>query len=76
MNAFFDTNIFVYSVSKAPTDIRKRELEISLISESEVNLWDAAILAAAQELDCDTLYTEDLNHGQIYGTVRVVNPFL
>jgi predicted nucleic acid-binding protein len=76
MNAFFDTNVFVYSVSKAPTDIRKRELEISLISESEVNLWDAAILAAAQELDCDTLYTEDLNHGQIYGTVRVVNPFL
>jgi len=76
MNAFFDTNIFVYSVSKAPTDKRKRELEISLISESEVNLWDAAILAAAQELDFDTLYTEDLNHGQIYGTVRVVNPFL
>jgi predicted nucleic acid-binding protein len=76
MNAFFDTNIFVYSVSKAPTDKRKRELAISLISESEVNLWDAAILAAAQELDCDTVYTEDLNHGQIYGTVRVVNPFL
>jgi hypothetical protein len=25
MNAFFDTNIFVYSVSKAPTDKRKRE---------------------------------------------------
>lgn len=135
MNAFFDTNIFVYSVSKAPTDKRKRELAISLISESEVHLslqvvqefihtclrkkhigrdsgalarsalrmlefpcvqptpdiifaaleihnrhgisyWDAAILASAQELDCDTLYTEDLNHGQIYGTVRVVNPFL
>jgi predicted nucleic acid-binding protein len=22
------------------------------------------------------LYTEDLNHGQLYGSVRTVNPFL
>lgn len=38
--------------------------------------WDASILAAAQELRCQTLYSEDFNHGQDYDGVRVVNPFL
>lgn len=41
----------------------------------EIAYWDAAILAAAVELGCHTLYTEDLNHGQVYDGVRVVNPF-
>jgi len=42
----------------------------------QVSHWDATILAAAIELGCKTLYTEDLNHGQTYGGVRVVNPFV
>ena len=37
--------------------------------------WDATILAAAAELGCPTVYSEDMNHGQDYGGVRVVNPF-
>lgn len=38
--------------------------------------WDATILAAAPELGCKTLYSEDMSHGQHYGDVRVINPFL
>ncbi len=38
--------------------------------------WDAAIIAAAERLGAETLFTEDLNHGQSYGSVRVINPFL
>ncbi|MCP5540689.1 MAG: PIN domain-containing protein [Akkermansiaceae bacterium] len=38
--------------------------------------WDATIVAAAQELQCRILYSEDLSHGQDYDGVRVVNPFL
>ena len=38
--------------------------------------WDAAILAAAQSARCNELLSEDLNHGQQYGSVTVVNPFL
>lgn len=34
------------------------------------------IVAAAEALEAPILYTEDLNHGQRYGSVRVVNPFL
>jgi predicted nucleic acid-binding protein len=41
-----------------------------------VSYWDGAILAAAEVLEAKVLYTEDLNHGQHYGAVRAVNPFL
>jgi predicted nucleic acid-binding protein len=37
--------------------------------------WDAAILAAAKQLGCRTVYSEDLNDGQRYDDVTVVNPF-
>jgi predicted nucleic acid-binding protein len=49
-------------------------LEIS--TRFQIRFYDASILAAAQELGCDTLFTEDLSHGQIYGSVKVINPFL
>lgn len=37
--------------------------------------WDAAIVAAAEALGAHIVYSEDLNDGQHYGRVRVVNPF-
>jgi predicted nucleic acid-binding protein len=37
--------------------------------------WDATIIAAAAELGCGTVYSEDMGDGQDYGGVRVVNPF-
>lgn len=40
-----------------------------------ISYWDAAILAAAEALGADTVYSEDLSDGQRYGRVRVVNPF-
>jgi predicted nucleic acid-binding protein len=40
-----------------------------------ISYWDAAILAAAEALGSHTVYSEDLNDGQRYGQVRVINPF-
>ncbi len=40
-----------------------------------LSYWDSAIIAAAHELGCDTLYSEDFNAGQDYDGVRVANPF-
>ena len=37
--------------------------------------WDALIVAAAQASACRVLLTEDLQHGQMFGTVRVIDPF-
>ncbi len=42
----------------------------------QLSYWDGAIIAAAERLGAKTVYSEDLNHGQTYGSVRVVNPFL
>jgi predicted nucleic acid-binding protein len=41
-----------------------------------ISYWDAAIIAAAESLGAAILYTEDLNHGQHYGSVQAINPFL
>lgn len=48
----------------------------SLRRRFQVSHWDATIIAAALELGCKTLYSEDLNHGQNYDGVQVINPFL
>ncbi len=42
----------------------------------EISFWDGAIIAAAESLGAAIIYTEDLNHGQHYGSVRAINPFL
>ncbi|WP_052341508.1 PIN domain-containing protein [Salinarimonas rosea] len=47
----------------------------AIATEYRISYWDGAILAAAHALDAPVLYTEDLNHGQRYGAVQVVNPF-
>lgn len=49
-------------------------VEVSL--RYRISYWDGAIVAAAEALEAPILYTEDLSHGQQYGSVRVVNPFL
>ncbi|WP_396257493.1 PIN domain-containing protein [Haloferula sp. A504] len=41
----------------------------------QLSYWDAAILEAAREMECEELWSEDLADGQDYGGVRVVNPF-
>jgi len=37
--------------------------------------WDSLLLATAAEADCTTFLSEDLNDGQSYGAVQVINPF-
>jgi predicted nucleic acid-binding protein len=38
--------------------------------------YDSLIVAAAIEAQCDTLISEDLQHGQVLESVTVANPFL
>lgn len=38
--------------------------------------WDSLIVAAALRANCDTLYTEDLQHGQVIDNrLTIINPF-
>lgn len=48
---------------------------MALAAEAQVSAWDAAILAAAAEIGCPRVLSEDLSDGQRYGGVEVVNPF-
>jgi predicted nucleic acid-binding protein len=48
---------------------------IAVSQRYRVSYWDAALIAAAERLGADILYTEDLSHGQTYRSVRAVNPF-
>jgi predicted nucleic acid-binding protein len=42
----------------------------------ETSFWDALILQAAESSGAAVLYSEDLNAGQRYGPVQVVNPLM
>jgi predicted nucleic acid-binding protein len=57
-------------------DLPLIQAAIALSQCYRINYWDGAILAAAERLGAETVYTEDLNHWQSYGAVRVLNPFL
>lgn len=135
VEAFLDSNIFLYAASKDPADAAKSRCAARLIAETrfgvsiqvaqefyhnarikarlaitaekaeqlvelllarplamtdadlfararqvceryQLRYWDAAIVAAAARLGAQLLYSEDLSHGQDYGGVRVINPFL
>lgn len=47
----------------------------TLSTRHRLSFWDAMIVRSAAELRCDTLWTEDLNDGQVIEGVRVANPF-
>lgn len=49
---------------------------ISMETRYKISFWDALILQAAERVGATVLYSEDLSHRQVYGTVRVVNPFI
>ena len=51
-----------------------RALEVE--TRYQTSFWDALILHAAETAGAEVLYSEDLAHGQSYGSVKVVNPLL
>ena len=59
-----------------PITVGVIEDALYLCHRYQLSYWDAAIIAAARHLGCEQVLTEDLNHGQDYGGVRVVNPFV
>jgi predicted nucleic acid-binding protein len=40
-----------------------------------VSFWDSLIIRAAQKSGCKILYSEDMQDGQHFGSVKIVNPF-
>ena len=42
---------------------------------NQISFWDSLVVVAAESAKCETLYTEDLNAGQIIRGVKIENPF-
>lgn len=42
----------------------------------QLSYWDSAVIAAAKAAGCTEVWSEDMNDGQDYGGVKVVNPFV
>ena len=59
-----------------PVTLNTHTVALSLAREHGLSFFDALIVAAAIEAGCDTLYSEDLQHGRTIGGLSIVNPFL
>ena len=49
---------------------------LHLQGQSGLSWYHSLIVAAAIQAHCDLLYTEDLQHGQRFGSLQITNPFL
>lgn len=49
---------------------------VDVAEAAGIRIYDALLVAAAEQARCTILYTEDLNHGQRIGSVLIRNPFL
>ena len=58
-----------------PVTLAVHERALRLAALHDLNIYDASIVSAAIESDCDAVLTEDLQHGQRFETLRIVNPF-
>jgi predicted nucleic acid-binding protein len=48
---------------------------IRLQGRYQISFWEAMIVASALQMGCQTIWSEDLNPGQVYDTATVTSPF-
>jgi hypothetical protein len=63
--------------SEPPThlSIQTHKAALEIAAQYGYHIYDALILAAALDADCDTLYSEDMQSGQTIGALTIRNPF-
>ena len=54
-------------------ELIEQAIDISVILQ--LSFWDSLIVAAAEKAKCEYIISEDLNSGQTYRGVMVINPF-
>ena len=70
---FLDSNVLIYAAEDTQADKFARACDIK--ERYDLQFYDALLLAAAQANGCAEFWSEDLNDGQMYGSVKAVNPF-
>jgi predicted nucleic acid-binding protein len=59
-----------------PVALSTHEFAVSIAKREGFDIYDALILAPAIEAGCETLYSEDFQHGRRFGECTIVNPFI
>jgi len=59
-----------------PITLEIHESAAGLSRRYGFNIYDSLIVAAAKRAGCTTVYSEDMQHGQMVEGVRIENPFL
>jgi len=85
---FVDTNIFIYAHAVAADivedliswpvyapDVEDITMAIALSIRQTISVWDALMIRSALQSRCDILWSEDLQDGRRFGSLRVQNPF-
>jgi predicted nucleic acid-binding protein len=73
-----DAVAVISSLARFPVWPVTRELVLEAIAAKQrfgISYWDAAIIVAAKQMGCKTVFSEDINAGQDYDGVKLVNPF-
>ena len=68
----------VQALTKIDVVAADAELVLAAIDTSrsaQISIWDALIIEAAHQAECERVLTEDLSDGQVIRGVRVENPF-
>lgn len=60
-----------------PITLETHETGLALSERYNLSTYDAMIVASAIQADCDTLWSEDMQHGMKIGErLQIINPFL
>jgi len=55
-------------------DLIEQAIDISILST--LSFWDSLVIAAAEKANCEYVLSEDLNSGQNYRGIKLLNPFI
>ncbi len=59
----------------APLTTAIHSSAVVLARDHALSVYDALIVAAAQDAGCQLLFSEDMQHGQKFGSVKIEDPF-
>ena len=61
--------------SPAPITMDTHEIALGIMEQHEYHIYDSLVIAAALEASCRTLYSEDMQDGQVIDGLAIRNPF-
>ena len=70
-------SLWLEKCSVQPVILSTIKLAQDLIGKYDFQVFDGIIIAAALEADCDIIYSEDMQDGQIIeNKLKIINPFV